>query len=141
MIPTQIKNLGYVIAAILGIKYDMLVAFTLLVFIDLFTGIMASVVTRGWVSFKSSTMARGIVVKSLYVVILLVIAELGVTLEQDMTLFIKSSLGILAVSESYSILANIYMIKTKKVVEEIDALTPIMRKVKDLYDVLAGRDR
>lgn len=133
--------MGYVVAAILGIKYDMLFAFTILIFFDLITGIVASVITRGWASFKSSTMARGIVVKSLYVAILLMIAQLGVTLEQDMTLFIKSTLGILAVSEMYSIMANIYMIKTKKVVEEIDALTPIMLKVKRVYDAVSGKDR
>lgn len=134
MILTTLKNVGYVVAAILGITYDMLLAFSLLIIIDVVTGVAASIVVRGRASFRSSTMARGAIIKCLYVLILLVIAELGIALDIDMKTFVKSVLGILAVSEAYSILANMYMIKTKRIVEEVDALTPIMNKVKRMYD-------
>ncbi len=47
---------------------------------------------------------------------------------------ITTILSILIVSEGYSILGNIYTIKTGKKVTEIDALGIILKKVKELID-------
>ena len=138
MIPTSLKNITYLIAAVLGITYDMAVAFGLLLLIDFVTGITASVFARGWHSFKSQTMWRGIFAKSFVVFALFSISFMSTILGQDMRLFLRSALSILTVAEVYSIWANVYMIKTGKIVEEIDALTPIMNKAKRIFDAIVS---
>jgi len=136
MIPASIKNVTYLIAAILGITYDMAVAFGMLLIIDFITGISASISTKGLRSLSSATAWRGVFAKVMLVLALCSISLMAKVLDEDMGFLIKSCMGILAVAETYSIWANIYMVRTGKVIEEIDAITPIMDKFKKIFDAI-----
>lgn len=44
LIPVWLKNTGYIIAAILGVKYDVLLAFGALMIMDVLTGVIGDMV-------------------------------------------------------------------------------------------------
>lgn len=138
IIPAWLKNTSYVIAGILGITVDMVSAFGMLLVIDFITGTTASAFARGFDSLKSRTAWRGVFAKVMLVFALCSISYMATVLEEDFKVMIKSCLAVLAVAEVYSIWANVYMINTGKVIEEIDAFTPILGKFKRLFDVVIG---
>lgn len=138
IIPAWLKNTTYILAGILGISVDMVTAFGMLLVIDFITGTTASAFTKGLSSLKSRTAWRGVFAKVMLVFALCSISYMATVLEEDFKIMIKSCIAVLAVAEVYSIWANVYMIKTGKVIEEIDALTPILSKFRKLFDVVVG---
>lgn len=136
MIPTQIKNLGYVIAAILGIKYDAVVAFSFLMVIDVITGVLASASIDGWRSITSKRLSFGVISKLLLLFIPVSIALAGKVVGEDFSVLVRSSVSILAVAESYSIIGSIYAVKHGQRVPEFDAISVILKKIRDLLHTL-----
>lgn len=136
MIPTSIKNLGYIIAAILGIQYDAVVAFSLLMVFDVATGIFASASIDGWRSITSKKLAFGLLSKLLLLLVPLSIALAGTVIGENLSALVKSSIAILTLSEAYSIIGNVYAVKTGKRVPEFDAISVILKKIREVLHTM-----
>lgn len=137
MIPTSIKNLGYLIAAILGIQYDAVAAFGLLMIFDVFTGILASAKVNGVRSITSKRLAFGVISKLLLLLIPLSIALAGRAVGQDFLSVVHSAIFVLAVAEAYSIIGNIYTVKSGERVPEFDAISVVLKKVRIILESLS----
>lgn len=134
---TQLKNIGYVIAGILGIKYDIIVAFSFLMLIDVVTGILVSARVDGWVSITSKRLAFGVLSKLLLLLIPISIALAASVVEEDFSFLVRSTISILALAEAYSITGNIYAIKVGERIPEFDAISVILRKIREVLALLS----
>ena len=129
---TILKNLGYIIAGILGIKYDAAFAFGSLMMIDVFTGVVASASCCGWKAITSRKLIFGVLSKLFLLFIPLSVALAAIITGNDMKFIISSSISILALGEAYSIIGNVYTIKSGKRVLEFDAVSLILTKVREM---------
>lgn len=134
---THFKNIGYILAGILGIKYDIIAAFTLLMLIDVATGILVSARVDGWVSITSKRLAFGVLSKLLLLLIPISIALAASAVEEDFSFLVRSTISILALAESYSIIGNIYAIKVGERIPEFDAISVILRKIREVLALLS----
>jgi Bacteriophage holin family len=132
LIPVWAKNLGYILAAILGVKYDALFAFGALMIMDVVTGVIASASVNGWRSVTSRRLAFGVLSKLCLLLIPLAVALAALIVGQDMSFLVTSAISILAVSEAYSITGNVYTIKTGKRVPEFDAVSIILSRIREV---------
>jgi len=84
-------------------------------------------------------MANGIIAKLVLILIPVTLAALAHGLDLDITPLVKSALTVLLLSESYSILGNIYSIKTKEDAPEFDAVNFILKKINQLLEAVVGK--
>lgn len=84
-------------------------------------------------NIKSETAKIGIISKLLYLLVPIVIALAmkGLNIEGIGLVLVNFSINAMILSEAYSILANIYAFKYKKEVEEIDAISYILKMIKN----------
>lgn len=74
-------------------------------------------------------LAEGFVSKLSILIIPLAIALMAKGVEFDMTFFIGFAISVLMVSETYSVIGNIYTSRTGNAVKEIDAVSAIVRSL------------
>lgn len=141
IIPAWIKNLGYIIAGLLGVKYDAAFAFASLMFMDVVTGIIASASCCGWRSITSRKLIFGVLSKLCLLLIPLSVSLVAKVNGNDLSFIVSSSISILAIGETYSIIGNVYSIKTGKRVPEFDALSIILSRIREflIYPLEKGR--
>jgi len=132
VIPVWLKNLGYIIAAILGVKYDAAFAFGSLMMMDVLTGVIASASCCGWKAITSRKLIFGVLSKLFLLFIPLSVALAAKVVGNDMSFIVSSSISILALGEAYSIIGNIYTIKSGKRVLEFDAVSLILSRVREM---------
>jgi hypothetical protein len=132
IIPVWLKNTGYIIAAILGVKYDAAVAFGSLMMMDVITGVIASVSCCGWRAITSRKLIFGVLSKLFLLFIPLSVALAAIITGNDMRFIVSSSISILTLGEAYSIIGNVYTIKSGKRVLEFDAVSLILSKVREM---------
>jgi phage-related holin len=125
--------------AFLGISPVQFTILAVLMFLDFITGI-AKAYRLDRNSVTSSEMRVGIISKLLYLLVPLVIALTlhGVNMPEFGYWIISFSINALVLAEGYSVLANIYTFKTKKVIEEIDAISYVLRLIKNRLDKYVG---
>lgn len=131
-----IKNTLYVPAFFLGMSmhsFSILFAFIML---DMITGIWRVYVLQGGEAIKSRHAINGLVSKMLFIVIPLVVAYTGRGMGLDLTALATGCLGLLIASTGYSVIGNIYTIRTGSVVVEFDAVRFILIRIRDLLDKL-----
>lgn len=129
---TTLKNLGYVIAGILGVKYDAAFAFGALMIIDVVTGIIASASCCGWKAITSRKLIFGVLSKLCLLFIPLAVALVSKVNGNDLSFIVTSSISILALGEAYSIIGNVYTIKSGKRVPEFDAVSLVLSKIREV---------
>lgn len=134
---TSFKNLSYVIVFIatvewLGFDPFAITVFTILMTIDVITGIIRTCVNEGCRSVKSSIGIHGVLSKLLLLVALFSMAITGKAVGFDMRTLAAGAVNILIIAELYSILGNIHSARsgTKKV--EFDAVSFLLAKVKEM---------
>lgn len=132
-----LKNAGYVVIFLATVDYlgfdpRSISILTILMFIDMVTGIARSCVNEGCRSIKSAIGIRGLLAKILVLTSLFSIGLAGRGIGFDMQLIVQGAVNILILSETYSILGNVHSAKTGKKKNEFDAVAYLMGQVRDL---------
>lgn len=109
---------------------EALFAYALLLLIDTFTG-FAKTISLGQ-SPTSRRLIVGVISKISMLIIPIVLALGAKGIGKDFSPLIDTVIYVLILSEIYSIIANIYTIKTRKTVEEFDAISLILRRIRTL---------
>jgi toxin secretion/phage lysis holin len=133
------KNLSYVIVFVttvewLGFDPQALVLFTVLMGIDVVTGIVRSCVTEGCESIRSSIGIRGVLSKLLILIALFSVAITARSIGFDARDLVMGAVNVFTLAELYSILGNIHSARTGQKKVEFDAVAFLLRRVKDLLD-------
>lgn len=129
-----IKNLLYIPAALAGISMENYSILGILLIIDVFTGVWRSAVISGGDSVTSWKGINGLISKFLVLLIPLVVAYMGHGIGIDLNAMVGSALGILITATGYSIIGNIYGIRTGKAVREFDAVRFLLLQVEKLLE-------
>lgn len=104
----------------------------MLMCIDMVTGtfkaysIKENITSRRWIA--------GFLSKLLVLLVPFTIALMAKGVEFDIKWFIGFSISLMIVSESYSILGNIYTFRTGEEVAEIDALSYLIKKIREVLE-------
>lgn len=136
------KNIGYIPAFLLGMSMHSFGILFIFILLDIFTGIWRVGVVVGGNGIKSRHAINGLASKMLFILIPLVIAYTGKGIGLDLTKMAGGFLGLLIASTGYSIIGNIYTIRTGKEVAEFDAVRLILMSIRRLLDNLTdNKDR
>lgn len=133
------KNMTYVVAFVssveyLGFKPESLTIFTVLMLIDVFTGVMSSYMREGGRSVRSSTLKKGIASKILLLTLLFSIGLAGRGTGYDLSAFVQASVTVLILGELFSIIGNIHSSRTGQPKVEFDAVEWILRRFRIIID-------
>ena len=107
---------------------------TLLV-IDFLTGLIKAYVLDKS-ELKSYKAISGVIAKSMIILIPIVFLVIGKQVDYDLTGMVDAIITMLVLAESYSIIANIRSIITRKKVEEIDAISFVLKKISSIIENL-----
>lgn len=111
--------------AFLGLDVTKLAILSLLMLFDLFTGVVKAYVSKEDVT--SRRLSAGFLSKIMMLLIPLTVALMAKGMDMDMRWFVTFTVSILIVAESYSVVGNVYTIKTGEAVKEIDAVSAIVK--------------
>lgn len=112
----------------LGIDVEAFTMFSVLLVVDYATGLMKARAINE--SITSNKMKYGVASKLSLVIIPIVLAVGGKAMCIDITNIIFVSVNLLVLSELYSIISNVYAIRTKEELPEYDVVSIIGRKIK-----------
>ena len=126
----KIKYAGYVVFTYLSIDQEAFFILMGLLCIDSFVGAIKEIRLGSEFSFK--VMLCGISMKLLFLIVPVTLALMGKALGYDWTIVIKIVMGILTVSEGYSIVSNVYMAKAKKRVKKVDVISLMLVNTRGL---------
>lgn len=120
---------GAAIFAYLGISAEMALVLAILLVIDTLTGsIRAMVIDHR--NFSSSVLSRGVLSKLMLVLLPLTVALVAKGVGIDLSWLVSMTMGIIIVSEGYSIVANIGQIyKKDDKGSESDAVSFVISKI------------
>lgn len=109
--------------AFFGLSQMAITMLALLIVIDTITGF-----TKAWMNWTASSKhwSRGIISKVYLLLIPICISAAWIAAWLDLTNIVSWTLSMLAFAELYSIVANIYEIKTKKKLPEYDAVSAVI---------------
>ena len=136
---TTAKNTSYVVAFLASVQWlgfvpETLTLFVVLMLLDVVTGVYRSYAVSGGQSIKSGIIIRGVLSKMMLLVILFSLAITAKIIGFDPEYYIEGALVVLTLGELYSIIGNIHSARTGKEKREFDAVTVILRKVRDILD-------
>lgn len=131
-----LKNLAYIPAAIIAVGLDINSYLILAIFLlfDLFTGVWRSIVIEGLDSLRSWKGINGFFSKFLFLSVPIVVAYMGHGIGMDMKSMAQMALGVLLLFTGYSILGNIYSIRSGKPYTEPDAMRYILKVAQGVLD-------
>lgn len=112
----------------LGLDKEAILFFAVLLLIDYITGLGKALAIKE--SITSNKMKYGILSKLSLLIIPITVAIAGKSVNVDMTYIIYASMNVLVLSEVYSIIANIYSMRTHKELPEFDVTRLLARKIK-----------
>ena len=136
MIKTDIlKQSCYPIAfitAITGVSTQIVNILTILIFLDILTGITKSYRLYGGTSIRSGRLSGGILSKLVVILIPLILALAGKGIGIDLTELVKGSFGTLILAETYSNFSNINQIRTGVAEKEFDVVSKLLEQIKKI---------
>lgn len=118
----------YGIFAWLGISMEAFGILMILMCLDSLVGAIKAI--RMGRKFSFEKLLWGFVLKLCFLIIPLVVALLGRSLDYDLVSAINIVISILSVSEGYSILGNIYSAKNKVEVKKVDAVSLLLKSLR-----------
>lgn len=132
-----VKNSSYLITFMAGVAYlnivpESVAVLSAFIIFDMITGMLKSGFLHGPTSIKSSVWERGLVAKGLVIFIPFGIALAGKGINVDLSTLAQSTINVFILSELYSIVGNIYAIKTGTEKVEFDAVAWAIGQVKDV---------
>lgn len=126
---SELKMCIYAAFVFLNIDTDIVKILTYLMCLDTIFGFAKAIVMKENVSF--GRMFYGLTTKFLVLLIPMTLALVGKGLKgYDFTPFIEIVLKVLVVSEGISIITNMYVIKTKKAVKNIDFVSMLLNSIR-----------
>lgn len=118
----------------LDIDSEVIAIFSVLLVIDLITGWSKTIAVGD--KPKSRRLAKGIIAKSVLILVPLVMALGFKALHIDATIVFYIVIDALILSEVYSIIGNIYTIRTGKYAEEYDVMSKILKIIRTMLNKL-----
>lgn len=112
----------------------------IMIVIDVITGILRSGFVDGWRTIQSNRLQRGLVAKLLIILLPLLVALCGKGIGMNLAAFAQACLNVLILSEVYSILGNIYSLRTGKVRSEFDAISYVIGQVQEFLKKIIIQD-
>ena len=125
----ELKLLLYGIFMYLEMDLEIVKVLFYLMVLDTFLGIVKTIVLNNPFSFKK--LALGFVSKLAVLLIPTALALMSKGLNYNFNWFVTIVMDLLIVSDGISIISNIIAIKTKKEVEDFDALTLILKSIRN----------
>ncbi|URC12571.1 phage holin family protein [Flavobacterium sp. B183] len=125
----ELKLLLYGIFIYLEMDAEIVKVLFYLMVLDTFLGIVKTIVLNNSFSFKK--LALGFVSKLAVLLIPTALALMSKGLNYNFKWFVTIVMDLLIVSDSISIISNIIAIKTKKEVENFDAMTLILKSIRN----------
>lgn len=120
-----------------GLPVEPIAILTVLVGVDFISGISRAHALGEPVT--SHRMGVGMLTKCGIITVPLVMALTAKGLGADFNWLVSWTVSVFILSETYSIIANIYAIKTGVIMPEFDAVSAILKKVRSLIDVIDKR--
>lgn len=130
------KNVGYLPAILLGMSLHSYGILAVFIAFDIVTGIWRSAVINGGQSITSWKAINGLLSKFLFLFIPVVVAYMGKGMGLDLVALAQSALGLLIGATGYSIIGNIYSIRSGKAVKEFDAVKYILLAIERVLEKL-----
>lgn len=96
---------------------------------DLITGIVRAGLVDGWRSIQSNKMQRGIMAKMFILLVPIILSLSGKAIGIDIGVIAQACINVLVLSEGYSIVGNIYSIRTGNERVEFDAISYVLKQV------------
>lgn len=134
-----VKNFSYILAFAasvewLGLNPQAVTIFSVLMIIDVITGITRAAVVTGGRSVRSAVLKRGILAKLLVLTALFSVALAGKGVGFDMGTLVQSTVNVLILGELYSILGNVHSVRTGNQKVEFDAVAFLLAQVRGLVN-------
>lgn len=123
----------------LELDYRKLTILISLMCLDMATGTVKAYVSKQ--DITSRRWVAGFLSKLVVLLIPFVIALMAKGVDIDVKWFVSLSMSILIVAESYSILGNVHTIKTGEAVAEIDAVSAIIKALRNLFESMIERGK
>lgn len=141
-----LKNTSYVAvviatAAFFEITPISVVVLSVLIILDVITGIIKSGAIYGWQSVRSKVLQRGVMAKLLLLMVPFVVAFIGKGVGISLSYVAQSSINLLILSEGYSIIGNVYAVRTGTDKQEFDAVAYVLRGIKNLLRRIIFEDK
>ena len=137
---TIIKNFVYFPAILVGLSGESFAILGVLMAIDTIFGIIKVGTIYGWRHISSYRMSSGILSKLTIILVPLLIAWAGKGAGMDLGFLAQSSLSLLCLAQLYSILGNVYSIRTGKEYVEFDAVSWVLRRLQIVIERLIKTD-
>jgi len=115
----------------IGLDHEAIAIFTTLIVIDYVTGIWKAKTLKE--SITSHKMKYGIVSKLSLIILPITLALAAKISNENTTVFFNWGINLLIVSETYSIIGNIYSIRTGKELPEWDVIALLGKKIRDKF--------
>ena len=138
-----LKNSCYPVAfyvAITGVSTDIVNILTILIFLDIATG-LAKAYRLDKYSIRSGRLMGGLLSKLVVILIPLIIALAGKGVGVNLVELVKGSFGTLILAEAYSNLSNIKQIRTGVAEKEFDVVSKLLEKIKKVILSLLDNKR
>lgn len=132
-----IKNWLYIPAFLIAVGFPAqtawgITALTILMIVDVSTGIIASIKIDGTKSITSRKLTAGVVAKSLILLIPFLFAVVGKGIGLNMDIYSRGFLSMLILAEFYSVAGNINSYRCGKRLPEIDVVSSILGKIRNV---------
>lgn len=131
-----LKNLAYIPALLIGLDGQSYFILTIFMFADLVFGISRTLILHGGQSFKSYKLTAGIVSKLLVLSVPLIVVWAGRGAGFDLTLLGQWAIGVLVLSQAYSMLGHINAIRLGQEASEWDAVSWLLQRLRLGLEVL-----
>lgn len=123
----------------LGLNKEAFTIFGYLLLIDYVTGVLKAKTLGQCIT--SNKMKYGLISKFSLVLIPLVLALAAKSLHGDAGAMLYIGMNILILSETYSIIGNVYTIRTKEQLPEWDAVAALGHKIRSMLIKLSGEEK
>lgn len=138
---TTIKNLLYVPMFFLGLSFEAWSILATFMVLDTVLGTLRSAIIHGPRHFTSRLLMHGIISKCLVLFVPILLVWTGRGFGMDFLPMAKGVLSILVLAEAYSILGHVQSIRTGKDVKEFDAVSMILKGVRDTMEKLLSNSK
>ena len=131
-----IKNILYGPAVLIGLSTESYMILTVFMAADLVLGVTRAIYIGGGQAFKSYKLTAGVVSKLLVLAVPLIVVWAGRGAGVDLTMLGQGAIGILVLSQAYSMLGHINAIRSKEDKSEWDAVSFLLRKFRTMLEQL-----
>lgn len=136
---SEIKNITYLSAFLLGMNFESFVVLAVLMLLDTITGVIKTGRVSGWRAVNSHRLTFGIISKCLVILVPLILVWVGRQIGIDLLALANGVMAVLILAEAYSIIANIVAVRTGNEVKEFDAISLILGKVNQFLEAMLNK--